>query len=229
MSVAVVVPWRPGCPDRERAWAWVRTRYEAEFPDWELIEALDDSDGPWVKARAVRSGLLACGADVVVIADADCWTDGNAEAVQAVEQGAGWAMPHQNVVRLTQDATTALLAGAAPGALEFEQRPYRGMIAGGIVILRRDLAFEVPMDPRFIGWGSEDTAWGNALWTLAGRPFRTDEPLYHLWHPPQPRMSRRYGSLESRKLERRYREAGDRPRLMRQLLDEIEVTDANRR
>ena len=38
-------------------------------------------------------------------------------------------------------------------------------------------------DPRFVGWGGEDTSLGAALTTLVGPPARLEASVWHLWHP----------------------------------------------
>ncbi len=72
MSVAVVVPWRGGCPHRERAWMWVRQRYYGY--GWKVVLACME-DGPWIKARAITPALEQMDAKYVVVADADVWCD----------------------------------------------------------------------------------------------------------------------------------------------------------
>ena len=76
------------------------------------------------------------------------------------------------------------------------------------------------MDKRFIGWGQEDVAFALALHTLAGPAWLGDSDLIHLWHPPQARLTRRKGSVESWALFRRYQSAKRDPLKMRELLKE---------
>lgn len=201
-NLPVVVPWRPGCPHRDRAWAYVWTRHLDAGHD---VRVGRYPPGELRKAAAVADGLAGV-AGLVVIADADVWCDGIPAAVDAVRAGAAWAVPHRLVHRLTADATDAVLAG---GDLEgpTTERPYRGQAGGGIVVTTTDLLDAVPLDPRFEGWGQEDEAWEAALLATAGRPWRGDAPLWHLWHPPQPRMTRHTGSKSSRALWKRYRQA----------------------
>lgn len=210
-TVAVAVPWQPGCPHREAAWAFVKPLWP-----WPVIEGTNS--GPWCKANAVMDALDRTDADIVVVADADVWAD-TTLAVEAVAAGAGWAMPHRFVHRLTATATEQVLAGGELGG-DVEQKPYRGMAGGGIVVLRRCTALDVPLDPRFVGWGQEDKSWAAALSTFHGGPWRGSEPLWHLWHPPQARMSRTIGSRASEALWHRYRRAQHRPDAMRALLEE---------
>lgn len=164
--------------------------------------------------------IEASGAEIVVVADADVWTDGLSAAVRAVEEGAAWAIPHLFIHRLTEEGTAAVLRGRAWQDQAFEQRPYRGVPGGGIVIARREVLLEVPLDPRFKNWGQEDESWGMALGTLCGLPWRGEAPLLHLWHPPQRRLSRTRGSREGWNLRRRYMRARRDPEEMRQLISE---------
>lgn len=211
--VEVVVPWLPGCPYRERAWNWLRPRY-----GWPVRVGTGSS--PWVKADAVTPAVEACAEGaIVVIADADVWSDGVTEAVDAVEHGARWAIPHNKVHRLTADGTDAVLAGADWRSRPLDQPPYTGVAGGGYVIARRETLLEVPM-PRIVGWGQDDECWAIALTTLAGTPWRGSADLVHLWHPPQERLSRRRGSVEGWAMLRRYRQAAHDVRAMRRLIEE---------
>lgn len=182
------------------------------------------ADGPWIKAAAVTPAVEASSADLVVMADADCWSPGLPAAIEAVADGAPWAIPHQLVHRLTSAATGAVYDGTvALDTIEpshCEQDPYRGFAGGGIVALPRGTYLDVPLDPRFGGWGGEDESWARALSTLVGDPWRGSGPLFHLWHPPQLRMNRRHGSRESEALTFAYRQAKGRPNRMRALVEE---------
>ena len=159
-------------------------------------------------------------AEIVIQADADVWCDGLREAVDAVEAGAGWAVPHKLVHRLSEDGTEAVLAGADWRGQPMDQKPYEGILGGGIVVARRDVLLDVPLDSRFVGWGQDDEAHALGLNALYGDPWRGTADLVHLWHPPQSRVSRRKGSRESWKLRRRYWEARRKPEAMRALLKE---------
>jgi hypothetical protein len=227
----VLVPWRRGDPHRERAWRWVRDRWiNLSLPG--SVTVSSPPPGPWCKAAAVMPSVATTGPhEIIVIADADCWSDGILDAVLAVNGGADWAVPHKTVHRLTEKATDYLLAGRGdPLALEVEScetngdGPYNGIHGGGIVVVRRDVLLEVPFDPRFTGWGGEDASWRDAMLTLVGAPWAGTAPLIHLWHPPQPRINRFIGNKENAALRKRYVRAHRHPDQMRALLAEIEET-----
>ena len=223
MSVSIVVPFRSGCPQRERIWSFLRGRWIARFPDWQLITAEDDL-GPWRKGLAVRRGIELSTGDIIAIVDADVWCDAVEQGVELACGGAPWVMPFTRVVRLTESATNQVLLGGDVAAIAGRRRSraepaYVQSAAGGMVILQRSIAFTVPIDERFTGWGQEDEAWRLALETLAGPRARVDASLLHLWHPPQERLTRSIGSREGAELRRRYSLARGNPDLMRDLVD----------
>lgn len=221
-SVSVLVPYRGDqSGHRDAAWRFVRGWWGSSFPGWQLLQGACPV-GPWVKASAVSDALAQCDGQVLVIADADVICPDVGWAVAAVDAGAPWAIPHRRVVRLTPTATYDVMGGAplpepsqTVRALRPIQRPlavrvaesYVGIAGGGLVVLTRELYERVPLDPRFHGWGQEDLAWAHALNVTAGQPRRGDGPLWHLWHPPAPRMSRSIGTPTGLALHRRYKHA----------------------
>lgn len=214
----VLVPWRPE-PGRQVVWDFIRVRYESS--GFTIIEGTAP-EGEWRKALAVADAAARADTELVVVADADVWCDGLPEAIRAVEQGAGWAIPHMRVHRLTRDATDVVLNGGDIEG-EVEQFPYRGTEGGGIVVLPLATLRAIPLDPRFAGWGGEDLSWSCALSTLAGPPWRGDAPLWHLWHPPQPetdRFGRKFGSVDNTRLMKRYARCTGNPALMLPLVEE---------
>lgn len=185
-----------------------------------MVIGRGDEIGPWVKADAVADALRQTHATVLIIADADVWTTGIPAAVENVRNGAAWAIPHRGVHRLTSQETTRVLNGGAPDLQRVEQRPYRGVDGGGILVIRRDAYEDCPLDPRFEGWGQEDQTLGFALTVLHGPPWRGREPLMHLWHPHPQRMNRRIGSPAGEMLRKRYARARHDPIAVRELIKE---------
>jgi hypothetical protein len=172
-SVSVLVPWRPGCPHRDAAWAWVQSRYALEHPDWELITGAC-APGPYNRSEAILDAASRAAGEVFVVADADVWVDPQL-AVERVG-AAGWAIPHWHLHRLARESTELVLAGADWRGLPLstdnpqDSRPYKGHETGTLVVIRRDVLTDIPPDPRFVGWGHEDDAWA----TRAPHPPRPD-------------------------------------------------------
>lgn len=129
--VEVIIPWRGGCPHRERALDWVRGRYP-----WPVTVATAPG-GAWCKAAAVMPAVSNSSADVVVVADADVWTDGVEIAVRTAQGGAPWCIPHLNVHRLDETGTAAVLAGEPWQPQPRAERTYQGIQGGGVVVVHR--------------------------------------------------------------------------------------------
>lgn len=201
MSVAVLLPYRAaGCEWRQRARLRIGAHYALEHPAWPVVEG--SCDGEWSKGLAVADALTRTDADTLVIADADVWVAPEAlrEAVAAAETH-GWAIPHLKVHRLDQRSTGQFYADTWRPA--YDRPPYRGVSGGGMVVLTRAAYEACPLDPRFVGWGGEDVAWGWALDRVHGPAWRGTADLWHLWHPTA-RVGH-VGSPESKALLMRWR------------------------
>lgn len=209
-GVSVLIPYANETPWRRKALDHTRSWYERTLEGARI--RIGSGGDPWCKAQAVASALTGSSDPVVVVADADCIAPGIQQAVQAVRDGAPWAMPHLKVYRMSREATEQIYGGASPGSLTgkniwFDQSPYKGYEGGGITVLRRDAYLACPLDPAFIGWGQEDEAWAMALNGLYGPPWRSGSPLYHLWHEKPTRLTRYAGSAASLARLEQYREA----------------------
>lgn len=218
-AVSVVIPWRDDHGHRRRVWdRLVAPWWQARHPDWQLVVGVHEGPGPWCKAAAVADGLNRADGTVLVLADADVLPVGVGDLAGLVASGATpWGQPHRRVVRLTAYGTARYAATGElpirdipppprtpPSGLELVEENHRATIGGGCVVLTRNLYDLTPLDPRFLGWGAEDSSWGKALTVVAGPPWRPGEHLWHLWHPAQARLSRSVGSVEGDALWRRY-------------------------
>jgi hypothetical protein len=219
MTAAVVIPFAGDDPHRVRALHWIRDRYQSCGLAVHIGKGNPDA---WSKADAVADALDDVDADLLIIADADVWAPDLGKAVGAVQDGrTEWAIPHRRVHRLTPVATRHVIDGdlTLSDCRAWDERPYVGIIGGGVVVVTVELYGRVPLDRRFIGWGGEDNAWGYALQTIAGSPVRYAGPLWHLWHPPQPRPRRARGSAANEQLRTDYRSAQVDVDRMRELVE----------
>lgn len=223
MSITVVIPWRAGCPHRQAALAYVVEWWAAHYPAYPIVLGSSQLGDAWCKGWAVADALDRVDTAHVIVSDADVIIPDVHLAVAAVQQGAAWAAPFRTVLRLSSFGTERVYeSGHLPG----EPVPagwladrYAGQPGGGLVVLPADTARAVPIDPRFVGWGQEDLSWARALYLLAGGPWRSTSPLYHLWHPPAGRMTPGIGSRAGLDLYTRYRKAVH-PSTMQELVDE---------
>lgn len=224
MKVSLLVPYTPGCPHREAAHEWVLDRYDSAFPAWQVVHGDGATPDGYSRTQAILRAAQQADGDVFVITDADVWCHPGLAVLHAAESG--WAIPHTLIHRLSPESTQQVLAGADWRGLPLstdnpqDSKPYRGNETGTLVVIRRDVFWLAPPDPRFVGWGQEDDAWQLALRCLAGRAWRGTDDLVHLWHPPQPRQNRVVGNNANRALLARYRAARRDPARMRALLEE---------
>ncbi len=192
-GVSILVPRRgDGGGPRDKSWAWVRAHHQAAYPDWEIVEAECDKDGPWRKGVAVARALEQSHGNTIIIADSDCILPKAAleEAVLLVEMGeAPWAIPHLMVRRLKKDASEAVLelpAATAEPPYEggLDRSPYMGFPGGGFIVVDASAwSATGGMPTAFAGWGAEDEATAEILDTLIGPHIRLEHDLWHLWHP----------------------------------------------
>lgn len=206
--MAAVIPLGNLDAHRQAAWEHVRGWW------WEQSTPVVTGvcDGPWSKGLAVASAITQAPDGLIAVADADVIVPGlQFDAVT-------WCLPANRLVRLTATATLEVLAGAdvvEVGETRGNQLEcYRPKAGGGMVLLARDAYLACPIDPRFIGWGGEDEAWGSALRTMYGPPQEQRLTMYHLWHPPQARPSRSRGSAANEALKSAYLAARNQSTLM---------------
>lgn len=193
-GVLVIIPRSTDLtPARQEALAFLRARYAALHTDWQVREGtLAESD--WCKGAAIAQALEGAVAEVLIIADADCVVDADAlrDAVQRVQNGAPWAIPHRDVYRLNAEHTARVLTQpvtdsvVAPTRDQMVRDAYEGYAGGGVFVVRRFLYDAIGGIPTvFQGWGAEDQAIAVLLDGLVGKHVRGDAPLIHLWHEPQ--------------------------------------------
>lgn len=236
MNVSLIVPLGDGHNDtRETNWEWLRARWEALRPSWEIVEGRCPADR-WSKAHAVAQAVSQASGDVWVICDADLWVESWPTLKEAAELALvePWVVPCGNVYRLNPEATRRITAADPDRPVDWpvyrsdldlrgrNTNPYRMFPGGGIFALTPD-AYRTAggFDPRFVGWGGEDTSLACALNTLVGRPARLEASVWHLHHPKS-KIAAQIGrpSGPNERLNRRYLRAEGDPAAMSALIKE---------
>lgn len=230
MSVSVIVPFNPGDQARDRNWKFVKARYKALYPDWQIV--VRGCSPPWRKGLAVHAAVEASSGDMLVLSDADVLVAEHAlrDAVERL-QDHPWVIPHRMVYRLNEEVTRALVEDriyADPRSLQtgIIRRPHKGPAGGGISVMRReDYETSGGIDPAFVDWGGEDISFARALDTLVGPHLRLDNIMWHLLHDPMPRIGRNRAFPENEALANRYLDASGDPAAMKDLLEQSNSRD----
>lgn len=215
MSTDIILPYAGNSVYRGSALSYVRSRWE----DLGFNVIVGETDEPFSKARAVHDALKSSTADVIVVHDADSWSDATTRAITAVEENTAlWVVPFRTVRRLDEESTRGVYEGADIGGRLL--RPVHRMVpGGGICVVRREDYDDAPLDPRFVGWGHEDECWGLALRFVLGPPVIMGDILWHLYHEPADK-SHTPEKKYSRYLRNVYTRARRKPSEMETLLDQ---------
>ncbi|MGW2048557.1 glycosyltransferase family 2 protein [Streptomyces sp. NPDC001858] len=187
MTVAAVIPWRPGSPERNAHHETVRAHLAGLLPDAIHLDA-DSGHDPFSRAGSRNEGVRqaqTAGADVVVICDADTLVE--PEPLRAAIAAAGdgvMHLPYAWYRGLSVDGTAQHLAGAP--ADECPADLAHQWATGGIIVIQPAAWWRAGgMDERFTGWGMEDAAYRICADALLGPTVRHPGTITHLWHPPE--------------------------------------------
>ena len=214
MDVSVVVPLSiEKCEYRKRIWEFIRKKWETTYPNWKIVigECNNCEDG-WRKGVAVFDGVSKTDSEFIIVADADVWVS---NLHKYINKNSKVVKPNRAVYRLTEYASELVLSGKHDINKLWKEKsmllekPYRQVFGGGLLFLRRDIYIDIPIDPRFCGWGKEDSSWGLALKTLVekGNIGRGQSPLIHLYHPPEPRVKRNKAFEHNEEIYSEYKQA----------------------
>jgi len=220
VDVVVLVPRRPE-PWRDRLWAWVRERVEAEV-DWLIVEGLS-VDGPFNRSRALNEAAKEAGDwDVAVILDADTLPDfGRLRPAVDIAAVTGELVCPQDVFRsLSREGTKAVLAGDCAIEDAPKRWDYPRPKSSCVVVSRETWGLVGGFDERFQGWGFEDASFYHTCEALVGIE-RMAGPVWHCWHPrstEKHEASRLYQANQG--LGQRYKAARKDADAMRQILGE---------
>lgn len=201
MNVVVLVPRREDGGWRDRVWDFCREEWLRRFPDWPIIEG-HHHDGPFNRSAAINKAAAEAERqvghwDVALIIDGDIIAD--PDAVHAiVERSAAtdrMCVSHNRRVMLSQRMTERVMNGYV-GSWEAPtqkvwldscsccvavSRPLWDAVAAASKALGGvgDGAF----DEGFVGWGHEDSAFGELAKMASGSEHYENSTIYHLWHP----------------------------------------------
>ena len=258
--LSILVPFQSKDPLRIEHWDWLHSYWKAQLPDAEIVIGKDRRSHkrfrnlPFSKSAAVNDAFRHSTGDVIAIVDADAYLDAAvlthcADRIRLAQcHGIHlWFVPYLHLYRLREDITEDIIHSNPASPLRLSSPPPRadveGFDASGwghpfgamVQVMPRQAFISVGgMDPRFRGWGGEDSSFLRALDTLWGKHQNTANDVLHLWHPKIPsgpsqnpdsmdwKLRMWEGQTQSRAndwLSKQYHQATGDPAAMRQLVD----------
>jgi len=187
--ISILIPFRD-TGDRKDQLEWLQKRWAKLFPEAEIIIESDDGNDPFSKTIAVNKCYKRATSDILAIVDADVWLDPQIliKAAEDIRSGKEvWVRPCGTVYRLDKKFTENLIALSPetpfPKVKESNCERITPTVGLVSVFSRKQFEYVGGMDPRFRGWGWEDTAWNLLLDKIFGEASIWDNIVYHLWHP----------------------------------------------
>lgn len=235
-TVSVLIPFQPDpnqrgrkVPEangasREDIFSWVRARWEALYPSFELVTARSE-DHHINRSAARNEAFRRSSGNVVVIADADIvFHHANVDvALQHIENGKRWVIGFDRYEQLDGPDTRRVLAMDPTEYIDRPARPRWSTDQGnaGLLICTRG-AFEEARgyDERFKLWGWEDWAIANVMHTIIHPKIHVPGYVLHLRHPTERNNKRSKAAQEP--MFRGYDLAFGDPEAMRAVIDDPE-------
>lgn len=220
MRVIVAVPRRADGGHRDRVWNWLRDRWEAEHPDWPVIEG-HHHVGPFNRSAAINRAASGPW-DVMIIADADSFVSSE-QAVAAAEMAARTGQvtfAYDQFAYLSRKMSDRVMGGYLGDWWPGVEWTMTGTCSSMVAVPRRPWDECGGADEGFdTGWGGEDIALSLMLQTFGGGMHRIPGAVWHLWHAPAPRTHDGWPERIKRYADAAYDRAA-----MRALIDELRGT-----
>lgn len=208
-GISILVPFR--CPEKDHRsiiWKWIRRYWKHFLPGAEIVIGVDPASEddpliPFSKSAAVNDAASRAHGDIFCIVDADGLI--NILSVircarnirKARREGRRlWYIPYRHFYRLNRKGSKLLLDSSPCDPYQFSVPPNPAFVQNTsgsqhghwfgamIQVMSREAFFEVGgWDPRFRGWGGEDSSAMRAMDTLYSPHKTMPFQVLHIWHP----------------------------------------------
>lgn len=234
-ELSIIMAYRPDGGIRDQHMSWTLEHFRKMFPDAEIIIEKDTSkDRGWDtfnKSKLLNRGVARSRGKVLFITDIDMVFIKN-KILGAVEKADQYSIifPYDDIFYLGGPVTHQILNARNDArfprpkvnlsAVPHKKRSDR-QANGSYVLTRENYDKAGGHDERFVGWGSEDSAFIKAVTTMIELPFlRMSGPALHLWHPTKKdRFEKRDASIKSELMTKYFRALDDKE-MMAELIRE---------
>lgn len=196
IDLSIVVAFKNDGEFRNEHLNWTVSRYKLMFPDAEIIISEDTTskDGTWndfCKSKYINLGVARAKNNNILITDVDIVLDKNAILEGIKKLGNCCILPYNQLVKLNYGTSNRVLSENPtenlPNVNILKQQPIKVSKnkAQGIHLIRKSDFIRVGgYDERFIGWGSEDSAFQMACRTFLEKDiYQLNYNAYHFKHP----------------------------------------------
>lgn len=186
MRVVILVPYRADGGRRDELWAWVRARYAALHPDYELFVGTHQTAGPFNRSLAVNRAAKKAGAwDIAAIVDADSFVSAAAldAGIQRCTATGQMVLPYDRFVYLSRAMSDAVLDGYDGNWWPGVEWTMPGTCSSVVVVNRSVWDESEGFDIGLAGWGAEDIIASLKFQTFGGGLQRIVGEVWHLHHP----------------------------------------------
>jgi predicted glycosyltransferase involved in capsule biosynthesis len=231
LNLSIIMTYKPNTENRRKQLEWTVARYCKMFPTSEIIVAVD-SAGTWVdfnKSKSTNEAVWASTGDNLLITDIDVIM-GKEDIERAVKMLDDYSMIQmvEKLVNLNRKTSERILKEKPTSKMPYLNEKRQAIVIrkdydmNGWHLVKKRTFFEVGgFDERFVGWGSEDTAFVCSVATMSDKPFkRLDNTVAHLWHEKDKDRRKKRNSSYSGELARQYLDAMHNKELMQKILDE---------
>lgn len=224
MKVAVLIPHRPDNGRRDEVWAYVRSRWANESPDFKIVEG-QHADGPFNRSKAINAAAKKAGKfDIAIIADSDSFV-GKPQIDAAIELAARtdqMVLAYDRFCYVNVEMSNQIMAGFAGNWYSGVEWTMTGTCSSMVIVSRKLWLEAEGFDEGYVGWGGEDIAFSHKAQTFGNGLHRIPGEVWHLWHPPAVHAD---NDTWVPRCER-YARASYKPDEMRALMAELKAEDA---
>lgn len=185
----VLVPRRGDGGRRDALWAWLRDRWAATHPDWDVYEGTDNGAGHFNRSAAINDAARQAGDwDVALIADADSFVARHqAETATLLAGCTGRVVfAFERFQYLNERMSDRVMDGYDGDWLPGVEWTVAGSCSSMVAVSHGLWLRAGGFDEGFEGWGFEDVAFSLVCQSLTGGMHRVAGDVWHLWHPPAP-------------------------------------------
>lgn len=188
-DLSILVPWRAGDPDREKAWSYIQGYWQGIQDDFsfkiEVIQGEESGKGPFNCAQAINSAFNVAAGKFVAIYGADCLPSHESLErtwFELYHKGRPWVPMYSTVEYYNKEVSHDIYNGADPVCCDTDPSLRVPFQTAFLAMPKSVYKATGGHDERFVGWGAEDSAFRRTLAVMFGDQMSIDLPMHCLWH-----------------------------------------------